>query len=240
MTLNYHADNLEPEQIRLVERVVGENRVCLCRAITQVAISRTSFLGNNFPEMKESNLLPSTFKSHHETSFNWHLLLRVGVVTFTRSQKRRKYYIQAVDMDKERVVIEYQIKSHVVFERRRRFIVLFETELGMVCLNFVDNDEADDFFDILSNFMHKQTRALKQIQLSVVQNEGDSKTGLMESDNQGTIFLFQSAHRRFGGRCRHFKFASIRYVLIDQKNILRRRNLAAYFYYCSTIWPDQA
>ena len=54
-------------------------------------------------------------------------------------------------MDKERVVIEYQIKSHVVFERRRRYIVLFETELGMVCLNFVDNDEADVFFCILGS-----------------------------------------------------------------------------------------
>ena len=182
--MNDHGDNLEPEQIKLVEALVGGNRMCLCRAISQVSISRTSFLGNNFPEMKEPNLLTSTFKSHRETSFNWHVLLRVGVVTFTRSRKRRKYYIQAIDMDKERVVIEYQIKSHVVFERRRRFIVLFETELGMVCLNFVDNDEADYFFCILSSFMLKQARALKERKVSVVQGEDDSKTGLMESNNK--------------------------------------------------------
>ena len=184
MTMNYHADNLEPEQIKLVGTLIGSNRVCLCRAISQVSISRTSFLGNNFPEKKEPCLLTSTFKSNRETSFKWHVLLRVGVVTFTRTRKRRNYYIQAIDMDKERVVIEYQIKSHVVFERRRRYIVLFETELGMVCLNFVDNDEADVFFCILSSFMHKQTRAVQERKVYVVQGEDDSKTGLKESKNK--------------------------------------------------------
>ena len=184
MTMNARADNLEPEQIKLVETLIGSNRVCLCRAISQVSISRTSFLGNNFPENKEPSLLTSTFKSHRETSFNWHVLLRVGVVTFTRTRKRRKYYIQAVDMDKEKVVIEYQIKSHVVFERRRRYIVLFETELGMVCLNIVDNDESDVFFCILSSFMHKQTRALQEKKVYVVQGEDDSKTGLKESEKK--------------------------------------------------------
>ena len=114
--MNYQADNLEPEQIKLVETLIGSNRVCLCRAISQVSISRTSFLGNNFPEKKEPSLLTSTFKSNHDTSFKWHVLLRVGVVTFTRTRKRRKYYIQAIDMDKERVVMEYQIKSKIKYE----------------------------------------------------------------------------------------------------------------------------
>ena len=148
-------DNLLPAEINLVTNLIGKERRCLCRAIAQVAIDRSSFLGNNFPLINHSAGKTSNFIAQSKTSFKWQIILKLGVIAFTHDLEQKKYYIQAIDMDSGLVILNHIIETHVVFQRRRRFIVIFETEIGTICLNFVDDDEADHFAGVLHTFMSK-------------------------------------------------------------------------------------
>lgn len=160
--------NLLPAEINLVTDLIGEERRCLSSAIAQVAIDRSSFLGNNFPVINHSARKTSNLIAQRKTSFKWQIILRLGVIAFTHDLERKKYYIQAIDMDNGLVILNHIIENHVVFQRKRRFIVTFETEIGTICLNFVDDDEADHFARVLHTFMsnNNDTSKPKEIKKS--------------------------------------------------------------------------
>ena len=81
------------------------------------------------------------------------ILLKVGVLIFSQHTESREYYIQAIDIANEKIVINHLVAHDTQFKRRRRFILTFETKLGIFCLNFVDDDEADNFTNVLDRIL---------------------------------------------------------------------------------------
>ena len=143
-------DNLNEKEVNLIDKVLGNTYCCLCRGIGQLAISRSSFQGsttystNGYVIHNRTNIEPLI-----NDSYDWKIILKVGVLIFSQNRESKAYYIQAIDMAKEKVVINHLVAQDARFKRRRRFILTFETKLGTFCLNFVDDDEADNFANIL-------------------------------------------------------------------------------------------
>ena len=145
------SDNLNEEEICLIHRLMGADHICLSRGIGQLAISRTYFLSERFSSSRnpamtdQSNIQP--LKPSLE---DWKIILKVGVLVISRHRESREHFIQAIDMVNGKIVLNHKVDPNTDFKRRRSFIVTFETKLGTFCLNFVDDDEADHFINILS------------------------------------------------------------------------------------------
>ena len=147
-------ENLRPDEIELVNEILGSDQKCLCRAIAQVAIDRSTFLGNHFPT-PDNNLTSENNSMRHDKNnnvFDWYVVLNVGVIAFTQDIPEECHYIKLIDMEKGKVVLSHKLARNTIFQRRRRFITTFETEFGTLCLNFVDDDEADVFMRELNKF----------------------------------------------------------------------------------------
>ena len=147
-------ENLQPHEIALVNEIIGPNQKCLCRAIAQVAIDRSTFLGTNFPKPNDDLSSAKVSKSHdrNNNDFNWHIVLNVGVIVFCEDLHQHEHFINLIDMEKGKIILPQKIERGTMFQRRRRFITIFETQFGTVCLNFVDDDEADAFMKELYKF----------------------------------------------------------------------------------------
>ena len=121
---------------------------------TQVAIDRSTFLGNRFSKSVNELSSEKTTSAHDKNNnvFHWHIILNVGVVVFTKDLQQEKFDIRLVNMVKGKVILSQEIEKDTIFRRKRRFITIFETQFGTVCLNFVDNDEADVFMNEIYKF----------------------------------------------------------------------------------------
>ena len=147
-------DNLNEKEINLIDKVLGNKYCCLCRGIGQLAISRWSFQGystystNGYEIYNRTNIEPLI-----NEVYDWKIILKVGVLILSQNRESKEHYIQAIDMAKEKVVINHLVAQDARFKRRRRFILTFETKIGTFCLNFVDDDEADNFTNILDRIL---------------------------------------------------------------------------------------
>ena len=147
-------DNLNEKEMDLIDKVLGNKYCCLCRGIGQLAISRSSFLGssiyspNGYVIYNKTIIEPLT-----NEVYDWKILLKVGVLIFSQDTESNEHYIQAIDMANEKIVINHLVAQDVRFKRKRRFILTFETKLGIFCLNFVDDDEADNFTNVLDRIL---------------------------------------------------------------------------------------
>lgn len=146
--------NLQPNELTLVNELVGPDQQCLSRAIAQVAIDRSTFLGNRFSKPNNDLSSEKTTSAHDKNNnvFHWHIVLNVGVIVFTKDLQQEKYYIRLINMVKGKVILSQEIESGTILRRKRRFITIFETQFGTVCLNFVDDNEADIFMNEIYKF----------------------------------------------------------------------------------------
>ena len=150
-------DNLNEKEVDLIDKLLGNKYFCLCRGIGQLAISRSSFLGS-------STYSPNGHVIYYRTIieplvngvYDWKILLKVGVLIFSQHTESREYYIQAIDIANGKIVINHLVAHDTQFKRRRRFILTFETKLGTFCLNFVDDDEADNFTNIIDRMLQEK------------------------------------------------------------------------------------
>ena len=147
-------DNLQPHEIALVNEIIGPYQKSLCRAIAQVAIDRSTFLGTNFPRPDDDLSSEKISKSHdrNNNDFNWHIVLNVGVIVFCEDLHQHEHFINLINMERGKIILQQKIEQGTTFQRRRRFITIFETQFGTVCLNFVDDDEADVFMKELYKY----------------------------------------------------------------------------------------
>ena len=147
-------DNLNEKEVNLIHKVLGNTYCCLCRGIGQLAISRWPFQGystystNGYEICNRTNIEPLI-----NEVYDWKIILKVGVLILSQNRESKEHYIQAIDMAKEKVVINHLVAQDARFKRRRRFILTFETKIGTFCLNFVDDDEADNFTNILDRIL---------------------------------------------------------------------------------------
>ena len=148
-------DNLNSNEINLIARLTEIDYHCLCRGIGQLAVSRSSFLGSSIASCNELMLYKNTDNETYDSlnKYRWKIILKVGVLILSQHRKTKRYYIQAIDMVNEKVVINHQVEHDTQFKRKRRFILTFETKLGTFCINFIDDDEADIFVEKLEKVL---------------------------------------------------------------------------------------
>ena len=183
-------ENLTLEELSLVNALLkSENRRCLSIAIAQVAVSRQEAVNNAQETIENSRFLSEKHISVHE----WQILLKVGVIAFTEDRETKHFYLQAIDMDQGLVKLDHLIKPHVIFQRRRCFMTTFETALGIICLNFVDDEEADHFSDALNAFMSRHHNTSKHMKNAINEDANvttsDYVTVSEDISNQNSIML---------------------------------------------------
>ena len=113
--------NLSVEERRLIHKLLGDSNRKLASGIAEALLSSAT-------EVEE-----------------WSSIIRPGVVCLVEDQEKRQFGIVVIDMDKEAIVWKQHIDHHLICERRRRWILVLQTGYRKLCLNFIDDDEADRF-----------------------------------------------------------------------------------------------
>merc|ERR1712051_467088 len=123
------SEHLLPGEVKVIEKLLGDSS-CKAMGIAELAMSPI-----------QSTVL--TGKLH---KFEWKSVIKPGLICFIIDPGRNNdYYIQAFDIDQRKRVWEQQIDLQMKYSRRRRHLITFDGAYGTICLNFIDNDEADVF-----------------------------------------------------------------------------------------------
>ena len=90
-------------------------------------------------------------------TFDWKPIVKPGIVCLVQKTKNEDYFIEAFNLDLDSGHNQYtqKIDLNMKYRRPRRHIIMFDGVLGKVCLNFVDDDEADFFVSTLAKITSK-------------------------------------------------------------------------------------
>jgi hypothetical protein len=89
--------------------------------------------------------------SNNSTKEAWFSVVRPGVVCLIHDSDKNAIFLSVINMSKGEVAWKQNIDNNVKSQRRRRWIFVFELGIRRLMLNFVDDEEADDFSYILYN-----------------------------------------------------------------------------------------
>lgn len=92
----------------------------------------------------------------------WTPMIKAGVALFVKDEIKKSFFVEIISLSEGKIIWSQNIDVHVLTQRRRRWILVFETGFRKLMLNFVDDDEADGFADILFSRISK----LKKKQVS--------------------------------------------------------------------------
>ena len=96
----------------------------------------------------------------------WTPMVRPGVVCFVKDEIKKSFFVEIISLLEGKIIWSQNIDAHVLTQRRRRWILVFETGFRKLMLNFVDDDEADLFADILFSRVSKLKK--KQVNDSTI------------------------------------------------------------------------
>ena len=154
----------------MMEHLLG-NAHCKSMGIAEVAISPIQKIASTDGMQK----------------FEWKSIVKPGLACFVQDADRNNiYFIQAFDLDKGQRVFDQRVDLKMQYRRRRRHLLTFDGDYGLVCLNFVDDDEADHFSFTMSGIVeNKANKTLGEIPNRPGVKDGDSSqnpTPLIHSD----------------------------------------------------------
>ena len=142
------SEHLLPGEVKLIEKLLGDS-CCKAMGIAELAISP----------------IQSTVLTKQIHKFKWNSIIKPGVVCFnTDPQRNNDYYIKVFSMNEGKKIWEQRIDLNMKSNRRRRHLITFDGNLcgrGTICLNFIDNDEADNFAWEMSKVMKSQRTSNK-------------------------------------------------------------------------------
>ena len=142
------SEHLLPGEVKLIEKLLGDS-CCKAMGIAELAISP----------------IQSTVLTEQIHKFKWNSIIKPGVVCFnTDPQRNNDYYIKVFSMNEGKKIWEQRIDLNMKSNRRRRHLITFDGNLcgrGTICLNFIDNDEADNFAWEMSKVMKSQRTSNK-------------------------------------------------------------------------------
>ena len=128
------SEHLLAGEVKIVEKLLGAS-CCKAMGIAELAMSP----------------IQSTVLTEKIHKFEWKSVIKPGMVCFiTDPGRNNDYYIQTFDIDQRKRVWEQQIDLQMKYSRRRQHLITFDGAYGTVCLNFIDNDEADKFARAMS------------------------------------------------------------------------------------------
>ena len=117
--------NLTPTEKQIVMEILGDSKKVLFIGIAEFLVS---------PCCNEEK---------------WDSIVKPGVVCFVKDLSKCKFFIQVISMTEGKIVWSQNIDEHIATQRRRRWIFVLETGYRKLMLNFVDDDEADVFSNVL-------------------------------------------------------------------------------------------
>ena len=117
--------NLTPTEKQIVMEILGDSKKVLFIGIAEFLVS---------PCCNEEK---------------WDSIVKPGVVCFVKDLFKCKFFVQVISMTEGKLVWSQNIDEHIATQRRRRWIFVFETGYRKLMLNFVDDDEADVFSNVL-------------------------------------------------------------------------------------------
>ena len=85
----------------------------------------------------------------------WSSIIRPGVVCLVEDKDKEQFEIIVVNIDKGIIIWKQHIDNHLVCDRRRRWIFVLKSGFRKLCLNFIDDMEADKFSLVFYNLFPK-------------------------------------------------------------------------------------
>ena len=117
--------NLTEKEAQLVQTLVGTSNKTLFVGIAELLLSSGS--------SKE----------------DWNSVVRPGVICLIKDLEKDLCFIWVISMTQGKVIWKQNVDDKLKSQRRRRWIFVFEGGFRKLMLNFVDDDEADQFSYIL-------------------------------------------------------------------------------------------
>ena len=124
--------NLNPKEKDIVEKLLGPSREQIFTGIAEV------WLGRNSAEEDWGQKQGIKLKG-----------CSPGVVCFIKDLDKENFQLWVISMSEGNVAWKQNIDKHILTQRRRRWIFVLDFGYRKLCLNFVDDDEADDFAYVL-------------------------------------------------------------------------------------------
>ena len=124
--------NLNPKEKDIVEKLLGPSREQIFTGIAEV------WLGQNSAEEDWGQKQGIKLKG-----------CSPGVVCFIKDLDKENFQLWVISMSEGNVAWKQNIDKHILTQRRRRWIFVLDFSYSKLCLNFVDDDEADDFAYVL-------------------------------------------------------------------------------------------
>ena len=136
--------HLRKDEKKMIETLLGDTS---CKAMAIAEIAKCS-APNIITKLIQTGKDSST-KQVHE--FEWKSIesIKPGLICFVQ-ENNNDYFIRAFNLEKEILVFEQPISLKLEYRRRRRHLITFDVDDEVLCLNFVDDDEADNFATALS------------------------------------------------------------------------------------------
>ena len=119
--------NLTEKEIGIVQDLLGPSREKIFAGIAEV------WLGQN-SDVEDWGEKP---------------LVSPGVVCFIKDLDKDNFQLWIINMSKGIVAWKQNVDKHITTQRRRRWIFVLDVGYRKLCLNFVDDDEADEFAYVL-------------------------------------------------------------------------------------------
>ena len=124
--------NLNPKEKDIVEKLLGPSREQIFTGIAEV------WLGTKPGEEDWGQKRGIKLKG-----------CSPGVVCFIKDLDKENFQLWVISMSEGNVAWKQNIDKHILTQRRRRWIFVLDFSYRKLCLNFVDDDEADDFAYVL-------------------------------------------------------------------------------------------
>ena len=144
MTNKRVSEHLRKDEKKMIETLLGGTS-CKAMAIAEVAkCSAPNIVTKLIQTRKDSS-------TKQVQEFEWKSIesIKPGLICFVQ-ENSNDYFIRAFNLEKEILVFEQAISLKLEYRRRRRHLITFDVDDEVLCLNFVDDDEADNFAMALS------------------------------------------------------------------------------------------
>ena len=144
MTNQVISVHLRKDEKKLTENLLGDTD---CKAMGIAEVAKCTII----PKINGRVVQAKDSSSKQIQEFDWKSIdfIKPGLICLVQDNNN-DYFIWAFNLEKEMNVFQQPINLKLEYRRRRRHLITFNIEDEILCLNFVDDDEADDFAMALS------------------------------------------------------------------------------------------
>ncbi|XP_063703774.1 actin nucleation-promoting factor WASL-like [Culicoides brevitarsis] len=126
---------LSIEENTLVFSLLGERRISQCTTVVQLFVA-------------------------NPPSFSRWTFLSMGVLCFVKDGIKRSYFLRLYCIKRRQAIWEQEIYNEFTFTQPRRYLIVFESDASIVCLNFASDDESTKLGILLQKYLENRREKL--------------------------------------------------------------------------------